>query len=236
MSPRSAFKRALVAYATRNKIKIPAGLNFEDTYGSSARSLCAQIQKRHKIKANGDITPKTLLIIGKDLPGGLTDRAVFCMRLVEGPLEVWGINDGPFVREIQKLGSELGSGTWPWCAASVSWALRCAGWSSWAAFVKNRSEAYVPDWVSAAQQNRYGLSVVPWYSSRSGDLITYQFDSDKEQDHIGFVLSRPSIVTGECRAIEGNTSSGSVGSQADGSGLWTRSRNAKPPQIILRVQ
>ena len=97
------------------------------------------------------------------------------------------------------------------------------------------NEAFVPDWVAAAEQKKYGMSIISWRSSRQGDAITYQFDDDKQQDHIGLLLGRPNLVSGECRSIEGNTSSGEYGSQADGSGLWTRTRNAKPPQIIIRI-
>jgi hypothetical protein len=97
------------------------------------------------------------------------------------------------------------------------------------------NEAFVPDWVAAAEQKRYGMSIVSWRSSRTGDAITYQFDEDKQQDHIGLLVTRPNLVTGACISIEGNTSSSEYGSQADGSGLWRRNRNAKPPQILIRI-
>jgi len=232
---RQAAKIALRDYAKRAGIQIPKGFNLSDTYGSSARELCKRVQRKNRIKQTGDLTPKTLLVIGKDLPGTMPERATWCMRIVEGPLETWGNNRGPYVEEIQKLGSQLAPGAWPWCAATTSWAYRCAGWKSWAAFCKGMNEAFVPDWVAAAEQKKYGMSIIGWRSSRQGDAITYQFDEDKQQDHIGLLLGRPNLVSGECRAIEGNTSSGEYGSQADGSGLWTRTRNAKPPQIIIRI-
>jgi hypothetical protein len=97
------------------------------------------------------------------------------------------------------------------------------------------NEAYVPDLVAAAEAKRYGMSIIGWRSSRTGDAITYQFDDDREQDHIGLLVARPNLATGACRSIEGNTSSGEYGSQSDGSGLWTRNRNAKPPQILIRI-
>jgi hypothetical protein len=97
------------------------------------------------------------------------------------------------------------------------------------------NEAFVPDWVAAAEQKKYGMSIISWRSSRQGDAITYQFDEDKQQDHIGLLLGRPNLVTGDVVAIEGNASSSDFGSQSDGSGLWRRNRNAKPPQIIIRI-
>jgi hypothetical protein len=232
---RQAAKIALRDYAKQAGIPIPNGFNTSDTYGSSARELCKRVQRKNRIKQTGDLTPKTILVIGKYLPGQLGERAAWAMRIVEGPLEVWGNNRGPYVEEIQKLGTQLSSGAWPWCAATTSWAYRCAGWKSWAAFCKGMNEAYVPDWVAAAQAKRYGMSIIGWRSSKTGDAITYQFDDDREQDHIGLLIARPNLATGVCRSIEGNTSSGEYGSQSDGSGLWTRTRNAKPPQIMIRI-
>lgn len=235
MTHRQAAKIGLRDYAKQAGIPIPKGFNLSDTYGSAARELCKRVQKKNRIKQSGDLTPKTLLVIGKHLPGTLAERATWCMRIVEGPLEVWGNNRGPYIEEIQKLGTQLAPGAWPWCAATTSWAYRCAGWKSWAAFCKGMNEAYVPDWVAAAKQKKYGMSIISWRSSRQGDAITYQFDDDKQQDHIGLLLGKPNLITGDVIAIEGNASSSDYWSQSDGSGLWRRNRNAKPPQILIRI-
>jgi hypothetical protein len=97
------------------------------------------------------------------------------------------------------------------------------------------NEAYVPDWVEAARQKRFGMSIVSWRFSRTGDVITFQFDADPVQDHTGLILARPSLVSGIAHTIEGNTSSSDYGSQADGGGLWRRTRDARPPQILIRI-
>ena len=235
MTHRQASKIALRDYAMQASIQIPKGFNLDDSYGLAARELCKRVQRKNRIKQSGDVTPKTLLVIGKYLPGTLQQRAVWCMRIVEGPLETEGNNRGPYVEEIQRIGSQLAPGTWPWCAAATSWAYRCAGWKSWAAFCKSMNEAYVPDWVAAARQKRFGMSIVSWRSARIGDAITFQFDTDPAQDHIGLILARPNLVTGVVKTIEGNTSNSEYGSQDDGGGLWRRTRNAKPPQILIRI-
>lgn len=234
MTHRQAAKRAMKAYAERVGIQIPKGFTLADSYGSAARELCKRIQKKNRIQQSGNLTPRTLLVIGADLPGSMPERATWCMRIVEGPLEVWGNNRGPYVEEIQKLGSQLAPGDWPWCAATVSWALRCAGWKHWKAFVKNESEAWAPAWVDAAKAGKYGMSIVNWRTAKNGDAIAFQFDADPQHDHIGFILSRPNQVTSEATTIEGNTSSSDFGSQSDGSGLWRRKRTTKPPHTIIR--
>ena len=234
MTHRQAAKHALKRYAEAHKIQIPPGFNMADSYGGPARELCKRVQRKNRIKMTGDISPETLVKIGPYLPGTMPQRATWAMRIVEGPLEVFGNNIGPYVQQIQRLGSELAEGDWPWCAATVSWALRSAGWQHWRAFVKGEAEAWVPAWVDAARAGKYGMSIAPWYTARNGDAIAFQFDDDAHHDHIGFVLARPSLTSGIAPTIEGNTSRTNVGSQADGAGLWRRQREAKPPHIIIR--
>lgn len=234
MTRNEAVKRALRGYARQAGIEIPVGFNINRNFGAPAVELTRRIQRKHSIAPTGDVSPRTLLVIGRWLPGDLGERAMWCMIAVEGALETQGNNAGPYIREIQKIGSELKPGAWPWCAATVSWAFRCAGWKSWAAFVRGRSEAYVPDWVAAAHEGRYGLRVVSWRSGHAGDVAAWQWDSNVHQ-HIGVMTSRANIWSGVAGTVEGNTSSGVVGSQDDGGGLWRRSRDVKPPHVVIRV-
>lgn len=235
MSHRKAFKVACRAYAKQNNLTIPNGFALNDAYGPAARDLTQRIQERNRIKPDGNMTPETLLVVGRYLPAvTLGGRAYWAMRCVEGPLEVWGNNLGPYVQQIQRLGSELAPGSWPWCAATTSWAYRCAGWSSWAAFVKSHHEAWVPDWVRAAQTKRYGMSVVDWRRGRQGDAACWKWTQPVHQ-HIGLLGARPNQLTGVASTIEGNTSGSSSGSQDDGGGLWRRSRDVRPPHVVIRI-
>ena len=230
MTHRTAFKRACLGYAKQAGIPIPEGFNTSDTYGESARALTKKIQRKNKLKQDGNITPETLLVVGRWMPGAsVGERAVWCMRCMEGPLESIGNNLGVYVQSIQKLGSELAPGSWPWCAATTSWALRCAGWRSWAAFVKNEPEAAVIGWKNAAQAGRYGLSVKSYRTGTTGDLIVFGSDAH----HIGFLNARVNPATGSVQTIEGNTSSPKP---SKNDGLWRRSRNAAPPQLVIRVK
>lgn len=230
MTHRSAFKQACQAYAQQAGIPIPADFNTSDAYGPAARTLTKAIQKKHKLPQSGNITPETLLIVGKWMPGAtIGERAVWCMRCLEGSLETLGNNLGPEVQAIQKLGSDLAPGPWPWCAATVSWALRCAGWKSWAAFCKTGGEAAVITWKNAAQAGRYGLSVKTYRTGTTGDLVVFGTDAH----HIGFLNARVNPLNGNVQTIEGNTSSTKPGKN---DGLWRRSRNAAPPQMIIRVK
>lgn len=235
MRKNEAVKIALRDYAKQAGVRIPAGFAVNPAFGPAAVELVERVQRKNRIKVTGDLTPETLLVVGRWLPGSSVGRrAMWAMVAMEGPLETQGNNAGPYVQQIQRLGSELAPGAWPWCAATVSWALRCAGWKSWAAFVKHEPEAWVPGWVEAARKGRYGLSVVSWRAASAGDVAAWRWDSSVHQ-HIGIVMRRPGLVSGVALTVEGNTSSGSSGSQDDGGGLWRRERDVRPPHVVIRV-
>lgn len=101
-----------------------------------------------------------------------------------------------------------------WCAMFVWWCFRTAGLS--ALIPKSAYTPTLADWF----RKRGQWGTVP----RPGALVFYDFPNDGVDriSHVGLVESvNPdgSIVT-----IEGNTSSGTAGSQRDGEGVWRRTR------------
>lgn len=236
MSKNRAIKMALQGYAATHKIALPTGFNARsDSFGAPAFELTRRVQKDAGLKSDGAIGPYTLLAIGKHFPGRVGQRAMWSMISLVGPLETGGNNLGPSVQAVQKLGSELNPGAWPWCAATTSWALRCAGWEYWGTFVRNEPEAWVQGWVNAARAGRHGMRAVHWSIARPGDFICMMFDGSEPYDHIGIVRSRPRVTSGTILTAEGNTSNGDMGSQADGGGLWLRERAAGKPTLFIRV-
>lgn len=115
-----------------------------------------------------------------------------------------------------KYGQWYGADHQPWCAMFVTWAFEPAGSTS---FVCGSRYAYCPYLYSDAQAHRYGLSLTS--SPIPGDVVLYDFDGSA-YDHVGIFRSGSSS---SWRAIEGNTSSGSSGSQANGGGVYDRSRS-----------
>lgn len=123
--------------------------------------------------------------------------------------EKGGNNRGPEVKAI--LGSaDLGEGN-AWCAASIELARQVAKVPHGPASIKGR----VRQWKTwAAQAGR--LSTTP----AAGRLCLYL--NEDGTGHIGIIAEvRPD---GSLRTYEGNTSSGSAGSQRDGGGLYMRMR------------
>lgn len=237
MTRNKAVKRALAAYATANSVPVPTGFNYRsDAFGRQAFELTRRVQAKAGLKPDGAVGPYTLLAIGKFMPGKTVgEKAMWCMVAMQGPLETGGNNLGPSVQAIQKIGTELAPGAWPWCAATTSWALRCAGWDKWGEFARQEPEAWVQGWVDAARAGKHGMRIINWRVAGPGDFECFEFDGSYPVDHIGCLRSRPNLITGSVLTVEGNTSSGDAGSQADGAGLWMRERNIKPPNVIVRV-
>ena len=132
-----------------------------------------------------------------------------------GVHEVGGNNRGPRVHMYLKLVG-LGEG-YAWCDAFVSWCLRQAA---------GRRLAIMSAGVGVTYTRARTLG---WLVKRPyhADLVLFDFDADGGfDDHIGFVLKvlhlGPWWLT--LRTVEGNTSSGKNGSQADGDGVFIRTR------------
>ena len=104
----------------------------------------------------------------------------------------------------------------PYCAMFVSWVL-------WLACVdaEGLPGAYVP-WILSA--NRDAARMVLNEDAAPGDLVMFDWNNDGVADHIGLVeVNHPE--DGWMQTIEGNTSSGSSGSQSNGGGVYRRSRS-----------
>ncbi|MFE5896863.1 peptidoglycan-binding protein [Streptomyces sp. NPDC056488] len=105
----------------------------------------------------------------------------------------------------------------PWCDMAVSkW-----GADSGNAAVVGRF-AYCPSHVNwfKARGQWHGRNV----AAKRGDVVFFSWDGGPVADHVGIVTE--DAAPGESvRTIEGNTSSGSAGSQDNGDGVYRRTRN-----------
>jgi hypothetical protein len=154
-------------------------------------------------------------------------RALAIAATQLGVHEVGFNNRGPKVAQYLK---EVGLGEgYAWCDAFVSWCLhRAAG---------HRLPVESAG-VGVTYQKARELG---WVRTRpfAGDLVLYDFDSDnRRDDHIGFVekvlggVSKRSPIW-FLRTIEGNTSSGKSGSQADGGGVYRRWRVVRKSSVAF---
>lgn len=106
----------------------------------------------------------------------------------------------------------------PWCGAFMFAALSHAG-------VKGLTDRmrYTPFIVEDGKAGRNGLlKEVAWDDRKPGDLVLFDFDGGGV-DHVGIFVS-DSHTPGFINTVEGNTSSGPSGQQANGGGVFARAR------------
>ena len=68
---------------------------------------------------------------------------------------------------------------------------------------------------------------------KAGDLVLCDWEDDGTDDHIGIVASNDKAAK-TVKTIEGNTSAGSSGSQANGGGVFRRTRNKSLVRAYIR--
>jgi peptidoglycan hydrolase-like protein with peptidoglycan-binding domain len=109
----------------------------------------------------------------------------------------------------------------PWCAVFVSWSINQAG--------GHFHYAYCPSIEADAIHHKNGLSIVT--QPKKGDLVLFSF-GENEAVHIGFV--EKVLANGQLQTVEGNTSSGDGGSQANGGGVYRRIRSRSQVRCFVR--
>jgi peptidoglycan hydrolase-like protein with peptidoglycan-binding domain len=119
-----------------------------------------------------------------------------------------------------KYGAWYGLDHQPWCAMLVTW---CACRHPTQSFAKASRYAYVPYVVADARAGRNGLKQVPAAQARRGMAVCFDWNDDGVADHIGLVVDPPESGSA-FHTVEGNTSSGSAGSQSNGDGVYQRTR------------
>jgi hypothetical protein len=128
-------------------------------------------------------------------------------------------NRGRRVDQYERADDLPGVG-YSWCMSFVQWCYRQAGHRL---PTLSPSVGIVLNWARMA-----GLVTT---GPRRGDLVCFNFDADSWPDHVGFVIHNYPLYI---RTVEGNTSPGTGGSQADGGGVYRRTRR-KSRCIFIRV-
>lgn len=135
-----------------------------------------------------------------------------------------GTKYGRWYAEITKS-SYFGTNGVPYCAMFVAWVLaqvnqKCPGMptASCTTALKGAKNAGI------VRKNKK--------DAKAGDLVIFDWDGDGSPDHIGFVEKNKGSYI---QTIEGNTSSGSSGSQSNGGVVARRTRNWSTVLAIIAV-
>jgi len=129
-----------------------------------------------------------------------------------------------------KYGKWYGLNNNPWCAMFVSWCFDKAGLS------KKIAAQNPKGFASCAAGFKWFTDknkIIPIGQAQAGDIVFFQFDTDAEPDHVGIVKWNNTALK-YLQVIEGNTSSGSKGSQANGDGVYLKKRSYSLVMGVVR--
>jgi peptidoglycan hydrolase-like protein with peptidoglycan-binding domain len=118
-----------------------------------------------------------------------------------------------------------------WCAIFVSYVLFHAGAPE---ILKGAQTAKGAAQVSKikAHLKKKGAKQIKPADALAGDVVIFDFPGGYETDHVGFI--RAASKGKNIYTIEGNTSSGAGGSQANGGGVYARTRSFGVVESIWR--
>lgn len=127
----------------------------------------------------------------------------------------------------QEVGdSYFGQNGVPYCAMFVSYILDKCGQK-----VKGFPTASCPSGLSGARNA--GLKISNKKNAKAGDIVFFDWNNNNSPDHVGFVEKNYGSYI---QTIEGNTSSGTSGSQSNGGGVYRRTRTWSDVLAIVRPQ
>lgn len=125
----------------------------------------------------------------------------------------------------QLVGSSYyGTNGVPYCAMFVSYVFNKAG-----AVCAGLPEAYCPYILNKARSA--GKVLADKTKAQPGDVILFDWGGDGVCDHVGIVEKNCGSYV---QTIEGNTSSGSSGSQSNGGGVYRRTRAWSTVRAVVR--
>lgn len=120
--------------------------------------------------------------------------------------------------------SYYGTNGVPYCAMFVSYILAMGGIK-----VAGFPGSYCPSILSAAR--KAGIVISNKKNAKPGDIVLFDWEGNGNPDHVGFIEKNCGSYA---QTIEGNTSSGSSGSQSNGGGVYRRTRSWGTIIAIIR--
>ena len=200
-------------------------------FGSRTEEVVKKFQRAKGLTVDGVVGPQTWAALAVSPISSERRRAVDWCRSKVGMVEhPAGSNRGPGKDGISAIQKEsIGFDGQPWCQCFASYSAQVGS--------KGRLKArwfggYTVGVVNMARRGERDLKLISLREARPGDWIEFNFPGGEFVDHVGVFL-RASNGTVTC--IEGNTSSGDGGSQANGGGCFTRTRPISQVGAVVRV-
>jgi hypothetical protein len=195
-------------YATEHEIAIPEGFRAAvDGWGEAAVILLKRIQKHAGIRVTGTWTVATQNLL---FPKPLRVRALELAR------KDLGVGEYPAGSNNNKFTQWWGWGPTAWCLIACSYWYKQAGSK---AVVKGKYWATVDNIWNDAKARRNGVRLVA--EPKPGDIFVIDFQGRVDPDHAGLVEK---VGASTVATIEGNTWAASGGNQAEGGGVFRKTR------------
>lgn len=132
-----------------------------------------------------------------------------------------------------QFGKWFGADGVAWCAMFVSYVFAHAGAPE---ILKGAQTAKGSAQVSKikAHLKKKGAKQIKPADAIAGDVVIFDFPGGYETDHVGFIRAKSNAAKKQIFTVEGNTSSGAGGSQANGGGVYKRTRPFGTVESIWR--
>lgn len=190
--------------------KIPAGLPHAGEYGMDAVAQSLLVDAWHEFHG------------APDNPAGSAAAA----RLAKAKAYL-GVKESPSGSNQTEFGAWYGMNGQPWCAIFVTYADQMGG-AATPTFARGTRYAYVP-WILQDARNHVNGLFIP-DAPKPGDLVIYDWENNKEPDHIGIFESW--VDSSRFNAIEGNTS---IDNDSNGGEVMRRTRTRNSQVTFVRV-
>jgi hypothetical protein len=174
--------------------------------GAVRRTIRKLRAKAHHLHAKHRALTKKI----RALPSGRLRAVKWAVDQVGTTESPYGSNRGPKVSEWNKRA--IGIDGVPWCQSFADAVLVAGGGPQ-------LKSAYTVQVIQWAREGKYGLKIVSIAQRQPGDFVYFKWPgvSNDVADHVG-------VDVGNGATVEGNTSSGSSGSQNNGGQVALRTR------------
>jgi hypothetical protein len=201
-------KYAMRRYALEHDIEIPKGFYAPtDGFGEPAKELLRRIQRHAGIRVTGTWTAATQELL---FP---TPMRLKALAFAKADI---GLNESPPNSNRIKYTEWWGWGPCAYCVIACSYWYKKAGSR---AVVKGSRWANTDNLLHDARMRRNGVRLVT--DPKPGDIFVIDFEGHVDPDHAGLVEK---VGSSTVQTIEGNTLAGAGGNQAEGGGVYRRTR------------
>ena len=203
--------------------------------GPRTKAKIKKFQASQNLHADGIVGPLTISALnGPSVHSSKGERARAVkwatdrIGTVEHPA---GSNSGPRISQWENLSGYPGEGAVPWCQCFVNASAYVGTGRNRKRFNPAMLGGYTVSVVDMADRGDHGLKRISLEEARPGDWVYFNWAGGDSVDHVGLFISRAgdSVST-----IEGNTSSGDLGSQSNGGGVFRRVRDRSLIAAVVR--